>query len=150
MKKHFSTIIFLSLLFVVILTLFVIDEYRGVYVSDNQSSIKVLVTDLQGNAIQNAKISFENSEAYFFTDNHGYSPSIPLKRKTDNKLDWFTVTLIIKASSYCDALLFDCVIYDFEQRFVQIRLYNDDGTLPYVCYTETPPPNYIYQLLKEK
>lgn len=145
-----QSIISILIIFAIVAALFVIDEAHGVYSQTNDNQLKVYVTDLNNKPVQNATVVIHESNARFFTDNKGYTPTMEVKRLVSDEKNWFTVTVTVEAKGYVDTVLFDCVIYDKAQRVVQIRLYADDQSgLPFVAYTEIPPSNYIYSLFDD-
>lgn len=140
----------LVILSVVIVLLTVIDGTRGITVSQSDTYLRVTVVDLQDNPIHNAKISI-GTEGYY-TDNNGLSPAIKLvspQNSYDSAITkWHTVNVTVQKEGYVAAVVINCVVYDAQTRRLTVRIYpNDSSNLPYVCYVESPPNEYVQQLL---
>jgi len=116
--------------------------------------IKICVVDLDGNPVHNAKVKVVGCNLVFNTDNNGLSPSIDLPKLTnvyDAKIDqWYTVNLHVQKSGYVDTFVLNCVVYLQQNRNLTVKIYpTDDSHLPYVCYVESPPSEYLESLMSQ-
>lgn len=116
----------------------------------SETYLRVSVVDLDDKPVHNAKITV--GEESFFSDNKGLSPTIRLEslhNSYDSSISsWHTVNVSVQATGYVSALVFNCVVYDAQTRRLTVRLYaKDSSNLPYVCYVESPPSEYVKDLL---
>ena len=113
--------------------------------------VRVTVLDLDGMPVHNAQVTVFGET--FFTDNKGLSPTIQLA-KLENSFDanisqWHTVNIVIKKDGYVPTIMFNCVVYDRQTRKITVKIYPTDGSdLPYVCYVESPPDDFVKDLIK--
>lgn len=119
------------------------------------AKIKVCVVDLQGNPVHNAMVKVVGTNLRFNTDNKGLSPLMDLPVFTnvyDATIDqWYTINLQVQKQGYVDTFVLNCVVYLQQNRNLTIRLYPvDSSNLPYVCYVESPPDEYLEGLLTQK
>ena len=143
----------LSILAMVIVILSAVDAANDVTVSATDTHVKVAVVDLNDEPVHNAQISI--GEQTFFTDNKGLSPSIELAQYTncyDSSItEWGTVTVIIEKEGYTPTFVFNCVVYQGQTRKLTVKVYPRDASeLPYVSYVESPPDDYIKNLINDK
>lgn len=148
-----SVAVALSVLAAIVLVLSVVDVADNVSTSGDDVLLKVTVVDLDGAPVHNAVVSVDGQS--FFTDNKGNSPSILLAAVTncyDSSLsEWGTVTVSIQKEGYVPAIIFNCVVYSGNSRKLTVKIYPDDGSeLPYVSYVESPPDDYVRQLLSNR
>ena len=118
--RTLPVLVVLAVLFTVVL---VADHTRGVYTDKTTSTVKVLVTDLEGTPLQNADVRISDGQT-FHTDNRGYSPSIEVQPTGED--NWFPVTVVVMAEGYVNTALFGCVVFVGSERVVQIRMYRLD------------------------
>lgn len=140
----------LSILAMVIVVLSAVDAANDVTVSATDTYVKIAVVDLNDTPVHNAKITVGGQS--FFTDNKGLSPSIQLTQFTncyDSSItEWGTVTVIIEKEGYTPTFVFNCVVYDGQTRKLTVKVYPQDASeLPYVSYVESPPDDYIKNLI---
>lgn len=140
----------LAVLAAIIAVLALADAYSGISVMASDTYLKVYVVDLDGSPVHNACVSVCGNK--FYTDNKGLSPSIELTDLTnayDPALtEWYTVNVAVQTQGYVPAFVFNCVVYSAETRRLTVKIYPaDDSDLPYVCYVESPPDQYIKSLL---
>lgn len=119
--------------------------------SRRKTDIRVTVVDLNGSPLHNAEVAVNGQT--FNTDNKGLSPAIELSNLVnsyDKSIEeWKTVTVVVKKQGYVTAVAFNCVVYVNQTRKLTIKLYEADASdLPYVSYVESPPSDYVRQLLK--
>ena len=127
-----------------------IDKASDIGVSASKTAIKVRVVDLDNNPVHNAEIKIDGQ--VFYCDNNGNSPIIELTNLTncyDNQIDgWFTQTVVITKDGFVPTVVLNCVVFDKQTRKLLVKIYPlDQSNLPYVCYVETPPSDYINQLV---
>ncbi|MCM1043293.1 MAG: hypothetical protein NC350_03680 [Corallococcus sp.] len=133
-----------------------LDLSRNAYaVPDEGNVLKVEVVDTSGNAVHNAQITVIGESITFNTDNKGRSPSIAVKETTNwydvSIKEWFCINLRISKEGYVDTFVFNCVIGVGSVRNLKVKIYKtDDSQLPYVCYVESPPDDYIKGLTNQK
>lgn len=150
LKNVAIVVVVLSMVLVVLTA---IDKASDVDVSANTTAIKVTVVDLNNLPVHNAQVTVDGQT--FFCDNNGNSPVIDLANPT-NSYDktltaWHTQTVIIKKDGYVPTVVLNCVIFDKETRKLTVKIYPaDQSTLPYVCYVETPPADYLNQLIGQR
>ena len=147
-----SVAVALSILAAVLTALTVADGVRNVSATAKSTSIKVTVVDLDGIAVHNAEVTVEGKS--FFTDNKGVSPSIDIETLSncyDSAVsEWGTVTVQVAAEGFVPSFVFNCVVYRDDTRRLTVRLYPSDGSeLPYVCYVESPPDDYVRGLFEK-
>ena len=148
-----NVVISLVILFMVFVILVAIDKANDVQVIANKTAIKVTVVDLNNNPVHNAIIAVDGKK--FFCDNNGNSPVIELENLSncydENLSTWYTKTVVITKDGYVPTVVLNCVVFSKETRKLTVKIYPiDESNLPYVCYVETPPSNYIEQLTKTK
>ena len=154
MKATFKSIaVALAVLIVIVSVLAAVDAKSNVSAAVSNTFIKVVVMDLDGTPLHNAKVTVGN--ASFFTDNKGSSPSIELSKISNSYdasvTDWGTVTVVVERDGFAPTFVFNCVVYRGQTRKLTVKAYPKDGTsLPYVSYVESPPDEYIKGLLSEK
>lgn len=153
MKATFRNIAFaLVALAAVLSVLVVLDRKDGeVKTAQTDTFVRVTVVDLDGIPVHNAQVTVCGET--FFTDNKGLSPSIQLT-KLENAFDekvtaWHTVNVVIKKEGYVPTVMFNCVVYDKETRKITVKIYPvDTSDLPYVCYVESPPDEFVKDVIK--
>ena len=153
MKVTFKNIAFaLVILAAVLSVLAVVDRGKTeVQTTKTDTFVRLTVLDLDGNPVHNAQVTVCSET--FFTDNKGLSPTIQLA-KLENSFDesitdWHTVNVIIKKDGYVPTVMFNCVVYDHDTRKITVKIYPVDASdLPYVCYVESPPDDYVKDLIK--
>ena len=134
----------------VLVVLSAIDKASDIGVSASKTAIKVTVVDLDNNPVHNAVVTINGST--FFCDNNGNSPAIEIEN-LHNSYDksitaWHTQTVVITKDGYVPTIVLNCVVFDKETRKLTVKIYPiDESKLPYVCYVETPPSDYINQLV---
>lgn len=134
----------------VLVVLSAIDKASDIGVSASKTAIKVTVVDLDNNPVHNAVVTIDG--ATFYCDNNGNSPVIEIAN-IHNSYDknitaWHTQTVIITKAGYVPTVVLNCVVFDKETRKLTVKIYPvDESKLPYVCYVETPPSDYINQLV---
>lgn len=148
-KNIALSLLILSLVIVVLTT---VDRVADVSASQSDTYLRVTVLDLDDKPVHNAKITVGKDS--FFTDNKGLSPTIRLdspQNSYDSAItDWYTVNVCVQGSGFVSALVFNCVVYNAQTRRLTVRLYTKDSSnLPYVCYVESPPNDYVKGLLKD-
>lgn len=142
---------FLVILSLVVVVLAAVDSASSINVGTNDDTyLRVTVVDLQDNPVHNAQIYVcaEN----FFTDNKGLSPNIlltDLKNVYDSSVtQWHTVNVVVKKDGFVPAVVLNCVVYHNQTRRLTIKIYpNDNSGLPYVCYVESPPHEYVKEMV---
>lgn len=145
-----SALLYFIPLFVLAITfcsLSIKDYTAGIFVMDDDTALKIYVTDLDGNAISGATVCVVGQKSAV-TNYTGFCPAIPVAFNSKEKEDWFTVTVTVRCVGYVNTAVVSCVIYKNKTRTLQVRLMYDDGTLPYAVYTETPPEEYIKGLFE--
>ena len=143
----------LSILAMVVVVLSAVDMANDVSVAVTDTYVKVTVVDLNDSPVHNAKVEINGQT--FLTDNKGVSPSIQLDKLTNcydaNITDWGTVTIVITGENLTPTCVFNCVVYAKQTRKLTVKVYPlDDSNLPYVSYVESPPSDYIENLLKSQ
>lgn len=137
----------------VMVVLTAIDKANDVGVSTSKTAIKVTVVDLDNNPVHNAVVTVCGNT--FFCDNNGNSPVIEIDAPTNcydqNITAWHTQTVVVTKDGYVPTVVLNCVVFDKETRKLTVKIYPlDESKLPYVCYVETPPADYINQLINSK
>lgn len=151
-KANFKNVaIVLSVLFVTLVFFAVFDEVSAVNVSESVTYLRVTVVDLNDKPVHGAEIGVGDVE--FFTDNKGLSPTISLQFETNSYdssiTEWFTVNVIVTKAGYVPTVVVNCVVYDNQTRHLKVKVYPSDGSdLPYVCYVESPPSDYLKRLIE--
>lgn len=148
-----NTAVFLVILSMVMVVLVAVDTASEMTANTVQASIRVTVVDLEGNVVHNAKIKVQGQT--FYTDNNGLSPSVQLSSLTNsydgNITNWYTVNVVVEKEGFVPAVLFNCVVYSGSTRKLTVRLYaSDSSDLPFVSYVESPPDDFVQQLIKQK
>ena len=145
--KNFAIVlVVLAMAFVVVTA---IDQASNIGASVSKTAIKVTVVDLDNNPVHNAAVTIGG--ATFYCDNNGNSPVIQLQDLSNcydkNISDWYTQTVVVTKQGYVPTVVLNCVVFDKETRKLTIKIYPIDASnLPYVCYVETPPSDYILQI----
>lgn len=153
MKATFKNIsIALSLLLVVLVILISVDNAASLAAVSAKTQIKVTVVDLEGKPVHNANVTVQGQS--FKTDNKGASPSIELKTLKNcydaNVTEWGTETVTVTCKNYVTAVTFNCVVYFGQTRKLTVKIYPKDASdLPYVSYVESPPDEYVKELLAQ-
>lgn len=145
----------LAILAVVVAALAIYDD--GLPSVDSAGSaatyVRVSVTDLQGMPVHNARVTVLGQT--FCTDNNGRSPLIDVS-DAGNVYDasattWKTVTAVVCCEGYVAAVALNYAVRCGETRNMTVKAYAVDASdLPYVCYVEAPPAEYMQQLIGEK
>lgn len=136
----------LVILSMVLVVLVAIDNAGDIKVSQKDTYLRVYVVDLDDKPVHNAQITIGKNS--FFTDNKGLSPTIQLSELTNSYdssvTDWYTVNVVIKKEGYVPTVVFNCVVFDSQTRRLTVKVYqNDASALPYVCYVESPPSDFV-------
>lgn len=123
-----------------------VDGAQNVNALPKDTFLKVTVVDLDGVPVHNAEVTV--GEQSFFTDNKGLSPSIQLVSFSNcydaSVTEWGTVTVKITKEGFSPCFVFNCVVYRDKTRRLTVKIYPKDASdLPYVCYVESPPDDYI-------
>lgn len=147
-----SIAIALSILTMVIVVLSAVDKANDISVSATDTYVKVAVVDLNGSPVHNAKVTIDGVS--FYTDNKGLSPSIELKSISncyDQSInEWGTVTVAVNGDGYIPTFVFNCVVYNGQTRKLTVKIYPvDSSELPYVSYVESPPDDYVKELIED-
>lgn len=148
-----SVAVALTILAVVVILLTVADGGLTKQTASTKTFLKVTVVDLNGAPVHNAQVTVLGNT--FNTDNKGLSPAMELDNPTncydENITEWRTVTVVVQKDGFAPAVVFNCVVYSGQTRKLTVKLYNADGSeLPYVTYVESPPDDYVKQLLSNK
>lgn len=138
----------LVILSMVLVVLVAVDNARNINVSNADTCLRVYVVDLDEKPVHNAQITIGNDS--FFTDNKGLSPTIPLPtliNSYDGSItDWYTVNVVIKKDGFVSTAVFNCVVFQGQTRRLTVKVYpKDTSALPYVCYVESPPSDFVIQ-----
>lgn len=139
-----------AILMMVVVVLTAIDKASDIGVSASKTAIKVTVVDLDNNPVHNAVVNVDGKT--FFCDNNGNSPLIELDSLTNcydkNLTAWHTQTVVVTKDGFVPTVVLNCVVFDKETRKLTVKIYpNDQSNLPYVCYVETPPADYLEGLV---
>ncbi len=152
MKATFKSVAMaLSVLAMVVISLMIADASITADVSaGGKTYIRVTVVDLDGAPVHNAQVTVNGQT--FNTDNKGLSPAIELNNLTncydDSIEEWKTTTVTVQKEGYVTAVSFNCVAYVGQTRKLTVRIYNADGSdLPYTVYVESPPSDYVHNLI---
>lgn len=151
-KANFKNVaIVLSVLFVTLVFFAIFDEVSAVNVSESVTYLRVTVVDLNDKPVHGAEIGVGDVE--FFTDNKGLSPTISLPFETNSYdssiTEWFTVNVVVTKEGYVPTVVVNCVVYDNQTRQLKVKVYpSDESDLPYVCYVESPPNDYLKSLIE--
>ena len=154
MKTTFKNVaIVVVVLAMALVVLTAIDKASDIGVSASKTAIKVTVVDLDNNPVHNAVVTIGGNT--FFCDNNGNSPVIQLQDLSNcydkNISTWHTQTVVITKDGYVPTVVLNCVVFDKETRKLTVKIYPvDQSNLPYVCYVETPPSDYILQISGQK
>ena len=146
--KNVAIVVAILMMVVVVLT--AIDKASDIGVSASKTAIKVTVVDLDNNPVHNAVVTVDGKT--FFCDNNGNSPLIELDNLTNcydkNLTTWHTQTVVVTKDGFVPTVVLNCVVFDKETRKLTVKIYpNDQSNLPYVCYVETPPGDYLEGLV---
>lgn len=117
------------------------------YQSTGTASLVVEVVDFNNQPIDNAIINVIDTNSTTTSGTDGTTPSIFLSQIPFLDKGWYGLTVTVKRSGYVDTVIYGCVILPNQTRTLKVRMYNDDGTLPFVCYVECPPNDYIDKIL---
>ncbi len=153
MKATFKNIAFtLTIIALVIVVLSAVDTASSIDVNNSDTYLRITVLDLDEKPLHNAEITLCGET--FLTDNKGLSPNIQLLKEEnfydDDITQWHTVNVVIKKEGYVPAVVLNCVAYDCQTRRLTVKLYQIDGSnLPYVCYVESPPNDYVKNLISK-
>lgn len=154
MKATFKSVaVALSILAVVVIVLMAVDANSATDVLSKKTYIRVTVVDLNNAPVHNARVTI--GEQSFNTDNKGLSPNIELSGLTNcydgDIAEWKTVTVAVQKDGYAPAVTFNCVVYVNQTRKLTVKLYPADGSdLPYVTYVESPPDDYVKEIIGNK
>ena len=123
-------------------------------INQTKPMLKVNVVDLDGNPVHNATVSVIGTDIAFNTDNKGVSPLMELPVTTNlydpNVTSWYCVNLRIAKGGFVDTFVFNCVVYQDSLRTLTVKIYPQDASnLPYVCYVESPPNQYLDGLISQ-
>lgn len=152
-KANFKNIaLSLAVLLVVIVLFSVLDSVLEVGVASVQTYLRVAVVDLNEQPVHDATISVCNLK--FLTDNKGLSPLIELPtvvNKYDSAItDWFAVNVVVIKDGYVPTVVTNCIVYCAETRRLTVKVFSNDGSdLPFVCYVESPPNDYLKSLIEQ-
>ena len=152
MKATFKNVaVALLILAAVMGTLIAVDASSQTAMAVTNTFVKVAVVDLDGAPVHNAKVTV--GEESFYTDNKGLSPSIELATLYNSYdaaiTEWGTVTVKVEKDGFVPTFVFNCVVYNGQTRKLTVKTYAQDGSeLPYVSYVETPPEDYVKQILE--
>jgi hypothetical protein len=114
------------------------------------TSVQFCVTDLEGNPIKDAVVTIKEEGKTDTTDSEGNTTQLVVRvvhNDINKNEDWFGVTVTVKAEGFVPMVIFNCILYESKMRQVNLRLFNDDGTLPYTAYVEIPAVEIIRKLL---
>ncbi len=151
-KANFKNVaVSLVVLLVAIVFLVTLDGALNVSAVEN-STLRVTVLDLNDCPVHNAEVSVCGMK--FFTDNKGLSPTISLPQTTncyDEAItEWFSVNVVVTKDGYVPTVVVNCVIYENQTRKLTVKIYaSDSSDLPLVCYVESPPNEYLQQLISQ-
>ncbi len=137
----------------VMVVLTAVDTAREMNASANNTAIKVNVVDLDNLPVHNAKIKV--GELVFYTDNNGNSPLIQLENLQNaynvNIDSWHTTTVVITKQGFVPTVVVNCIVFDKQSRKLTVKIYpQDQSELPYVCYVESPPDEYVQELISQE
>lgn len=149
MKTSWKNVaLFLAALSMVLVVLTAIDTAAEMQTDASVTLLRVTVVDLQDVPLHNAEVTVFGQT--FFTDNNGRSPVIQAEEQNSygDITSWHTATVTVQKQGFVPAVVINCVLTDGRQRDLKVRLYGVDGSdLPYVCYVESPPKQYLEGLL---
>lgn len=151
MKATYKNIaIALAFIAVALVVLTIVDSRAGVPANVNNTDLKVIVADLDGNPLVGAQVSALGKTVT--SGEKGICSAIDCSDATNgvdsSQTDWATVNVVVKKSGYVPTFVFCCVVPVGQSRKLTVRMYKaDDSDLPYVCYVESPPDGYIKQLI---
>lgn len=140
----------LALLSLVIVILAAVDSAINLDVAQSETYLRVTVVDLSDSPVHNAQISVAGER--FYTDNKGLSPNIQLVSPENSYngdiTEWYTVNVVVVKEGFVPAVVVNCVVYDKQTRRLTVKIYpKDNSELPYVCYVESPPNDFLEQLI---
>lgn len=139
----------LILLAMALVVLWAVDLSSNVPATSNATKLRVTVVDLDGLPLHNAKVTVGQNT--FFTDNKGRSPLFDVSDFSNcydaNVTQWGTVNVVATKQNYVASIALNCVVYRGQNSSVTVKLYPDDGKLPFVCYVQTPPNDYLQGLI---
>ena len=154
MKSTLKSVAIVAIIIGLVVAVFVAVDNASVATNqDSKTYVRVKVVDLQNNPVHNAQVTVCGQT--FFTDNNGNSPLIELSLLTnsyDNSItSWHTTNVVVTANGYVPATVFNCVAYHLQTRNLTVKIYpTDSSNLPFVCYVESPPTEYIQGLVGGK
>ena len=148
-----SVAVALSILAIAVVILVAVDANLTTDVSASKTCLRVTVVDLNNNPVHNAKVTIGGES--FNPDTKGLSPAIELRSLTncydDSIAEWKTVTVTVQKDGYVTAVSFNCVVYVEQTRKLTVKLYPvDSSDLPYVVYVESPPDEYVKEIIVNK
>lgn len=153
MKATFRNIAFALVILAAVLSVLAVVDRSNEQVQTVKSDtfVRLTVVDLDGNPVHNAEVTVCGET--FFTDNKGLSPSIKITKLENafdkNVTEWYTVDVVIKKEGYVPTVMFNCVVYDNQTRKISVKIYPTDASdLPYVCYVESPPDEFVKDVIK--
>lgn len=151
MKASFKSLAIVLVFFAFTLAVLAAVDYAvNADIAASDAGLRVTVCDLEGNPVHNAQV-LVNSEVYY-SDDKGLSPSIALTNLTNiynaAETQWYTVNVIVKSDGYVPSVILNCVMYSGQTRHLTVKIYPcDSSELPYICYVESPPHEYLKQIL---
>ncbi len=151
-KANFKNVAFsLAVLFAVLVCFIVLDGAMAVNAANSKTLLRVTVVDLYDQPVHGAEVSV--CDLKFLTDNKGLSPTIELpvvENGYDSSItDWFAVNVTVTKDGYVPTVVVNCVVYCDDTRKLTVKIYPKDGSdLPYVCYVESPPSDYLKSLIE--
>ena len=94
-------------------------------------------------------ITFKEEGISTFTleDGHSSTLKVPTKQPWKEQEDWFGVIVSLKADGYVPIVIFNFILNTKNDRYAEIMLLTDDGTLPYCAYVEIPSAEAIRRVL---
>lgn len=112
-------------------------------------NVTFFVTDQQGLPVKNVCITFKEEGISTFTleDGHSSTLKVPTKQPWKEQEDWFGVIVSLKADGYVPIVIFNFILNTKNDRYAEIMLLTDDGTLPYCAYVEIPSAEAIRRVL---
>ena len=153
MRANFKNLPFALVMLAAILSvLAAVDRSNiGVQTSVADTCVRVTVLDLYGNVVPDAEVKVYDES--FLTDGNGASSSIKIAKLInsydDSITEWYTVNLVIIKDGYVPTVMFNCIVYRGKTRNISVKIYPEDASdLPYVSYVESPPDDYVREIIK--
>jgi len=120
--------------------------------AQGQTSVRVEVVDESGAPLHNATVKVQGVDNRFLTDDKGNSPVIETGARRNavdaTQTEWYCVNVLIEKEGYVPTFLINVVVISGQTRLVKAKVYaDDDSHLPYVCYVESPPDDYLRSLV---